>query len=75
MKNLLNNSRFKLIALIFQSLLYSISIWNRTKGPNLVFVHVPKTAGTSIVNELESKIGLQLLKKHLIFLILQIKVL
>lgn len=68
MKNLLNNSRFKLIALIIQSLLCSISIWSRTKGPNLVFVHVPKTAGTSIINELKSKIGLQLLKKTSHFL-------
>jgi len=68
MKDLFNRSRFKLIALIIQSLFSSISIRSRIKGPNIAFIHIPKTGGTSIIKELESKIGLQLLKKTSHFL-------
>lgn len=68
MKDLFNRSRFKLIALIIQSLLSSIQIRSQIKGPNMAFIHIPKTGGTSIIKELESKIGLQLLKKTSHFL-------
>ena len=68
MKKLINNSRFKLIAHIVQSILLSTFNIKKAKGPNLVFIHIPKTGGTSIINELESKISLKLLRKTSQFL-------
>ena len=67
MKKLINNSRFKLIHILFKAY-YSPHLIEKSKRSQCSFYSYTKNCGTSTINELESKIGLQLLRKTSQFL-------
>lgn len=67
MINFLKNSRIKFLFKFSLSLIRNINLY-KPKSPDIVFIWIPKTAGSSIFNSLQEKFGMERKKSELDFM-------